>query len=282
MNKIYILLPVHNRKEITQHFINCLKSQTYTNYHLILIDDGSTDGTEEMVRSEIQSLTVLKGDGTWWWAGSLQQGYQYLKLKLIDFRDIVLIINDDTQFKPDFLEQAIKILACHDKTLLLAQCYSLQTNKLVDAGVHVNWKKLQFTPVSHPKNINCLSTRGLFFRIEDFFQIGGFYPRILPHYASDYEFTIRAYRKGYHLTSEPILKIWLDEKTTGYHQIDQDGNYEAYQDFKQIFSIKSSENPFFSSVFIVLACPLQWKILSLCKIWLRFSRQYYNYLRNSS
>jgi GT2 family glycosyltransferase len=100
---IYILLPVHDRCEITRRFIVCLKAQTYLNYHLILIDDGSTDGTAEMVGEMIPLLTILRGKGDWWWAGSLQRGYEWLKSNSeVSSQDCVLIINDDTEFESDF------------------------------------------------------------------------------------------------------------------------------------------------------------------------------------
>src|SRR3990170_7040761 len=134
---VYILLPVHNLSEITRRFIECLKSQTYQNYHIVLIDDGSTDGTEEMVRSYISAITVIKGNGNWWWGGSLQQGYLWLKSKDIQSSDVVLIINDDTEFKSDFLEKGIALLRGLRNSLLLAQCYDRDTRKLIDAGVHV-------------------------------------------------------------------------------------------------------------------------------------------------
>ena len=60
---IYILLPVHNRREITRDFIDCLVTQTCQNYHLVLIDDGSTDGTDQMVRERVENLTVIRGNG---------------------------------------------------------------------------------------------------------------------------------------------------------------------------------------------------------------------------
>jgi glycosyltransferase involved in cell wall biosynthesis len=41
MKKVYILLPVHNRKEVTQSFIKCLNAQSVKDFHLVLIDDGS-------------------------------------------------------------------------------------------------------------------------------------------------------------------------------------------------------------------------------------------------
>ena len=96
---VYILLPVHNRKKITANFIACLKNQSYSNYHLILIDDGSNDGTSEMVRNEIENLTVITGKGNWWWGGALHQGYKWIKKNVSDKNSFVLIINDDTEFK---------------------------------------------------------------------------------------------------------------------------------------------------------------------------------------
>ena len=69
---IYIILPVHNRKVTTEKFIKSLVAQTYKEFKLILVDDGSTDGTDKMVLSYIPDGIILKGDGNLWWAGGLQ------------------------------------------------------------------------------------------------------------------------------------------------------------------------------------------------------------------
>src|SRR3954466_494295 len=91
---VHVLLPVHNRRAITEEFVNCLQAQCWPKWHLILVDDGSTDGTTELVRARVPSATILEGDGNLWWAGSLQLGYQWLMRHAAD-DDIVLIINDD-------------------------------------------------------------------------------------------------------------------------------------------------------------------------------------------
>src|SRR5450631_2537264 len=106
MQKVYILLPVHNRREVTERFIDCLAVQIYSNYHLILIDDGSTDGTAEMAQAKIKNLTVLNGRGDWWWAGSLQQGINWLDQHGVRDRDIVVFANDDITFEADFFQKA--------------------------------------------------------------------------------------------------------------------------------------------------------------------------------
>jgi GT2 family glycosyltransferase len=266
---VYIILPVHNRCAITRRFIRCLKSQSYPNYHLLLIDDGSSDGTEEMVRNEISSLVVIKGKGDWWWAGSLQQGYVWLKSHEIRQDDIVLLINDDLEFEPDFLEKALTLFRDKVKTLMLAECYSRNERELYDSGVFVDWRKLTFNRTEDPNSINCLSTRGLFLRVADFNRLGGFYPRILPHYLSDYEFTCRAHRKGYALVTEPSLKVFLDIHATGYSRFEQE-SFLAF--LKSYFSAKSMMNPLAWTNFVLLTCPWPWKMINLLRVWMNSAR----------
>src|ERR1700751_1054488 len=95
---VFILLPVHNRKTITLQFVNRLKKQTHQNFQLILVDDGSTDGTADAVLSELPNTKVIRGDGNLWWGGGLQAGVDYLKQSCVDSDPIVLMINDDTIF----------------------------------------------------------------------------------------------------------------------------------------------------------------------------------------
>ena len=261
---IYILLPVHNRLEITRRFIDCLTAQTYANYHLVLIDDGCTDSTADMVQDHIHTLTVIRGNGNWWWAGSLQQGYKWLKSQQLNNDDIVLLINDDTTFKNDFLEIGQTILNQHIYTLLLAQAYSMQDNRLIDAGVHVDWKRLSFNQVRTPEEINCLSTRGIFIKAIDFIKLGGFHSKMLPHYASDYEFTIRAHRAGMSLRTVPSLQLWEDEKATGERQFDQK---LLIPYLRKVFSKGSVSNPLYKTIFILLSCPWRWKARNISKVW---------------
>src|SRR5574337_2198175 len=129
---IYILLRVHNRREVTRRFVKCLAGQSYPDYHLVLIDDGSTDGTAEMVKSAIAPVTVITGAGNWWWGGALHEGYTWLRKRNPLLTDIVLIINDDTEFDGRLLEAAAAILGRQKKTLLLAECYGRENNRLID------------------------------------------------------------------------------------------------------------------------------------------------------
>lgn len=45
-----VFTPTYNRKDLLPRVYNSLKNQTYQNFEWVIIDDGSTDGTEEIVR----------------------------------------------------------------------------------------------------------------------------------------------------------------------------------------------------------------------------------------
>ena len=45
---VSIIVPVWNAKQYLDNCINSLRSQTYPNLEIILVDDGSTDGSSEL------------------------------------------------------------------------------------------------------------------------------------------------------------------------------------------------------------------------------------------
>ncbi len=215
MVDLFILLPVHNRREITRRFVECLKRQTFKDFHLVLIDDGSTDGTAEMVKENVQALTILRGTGAWWWGGALHQGYYWLKSQALTDSATVLIINDDAVFGNDYIEFGVTALKQATRSLVVSAAYAEGTGERLDGGVHVDWGRWTFALENDPSKINCASTRGLFLLAHDFIALGGFHPVLLPHYASDYEFTIRAQRRGYSLMVDERLRLTSNERTTG-------------------------------------------------------------------
>ena len=187
----------------------------------------------------------------------MQQGYRWLRAHPCKPEDVVLIINDDTQIETDFLEKGLRVLEEHPNTLLLAQSHGQTSGKPLDRGVHADWQHLQFRVVERLEDINCLSTMGLFLRVGDMVRIGGFHPKLLPHFTSDYEYTMRAYRKGFKLMTDPSVKLWVDEETTWNREA---GEERFIESVRRLFSKKSPVNPVVWMFFIGLACPWRWKL----------------------
>jgi len=270
LRPVHVLLPVHNRRAITEEFIKCLRQQTYEPVQLVLIDDGSTDGTSEMVSGYLPGATVLKGDGSWWWGGSLQRGMEFLR-KTAGRDDIVLIINDDTRFEADFIEKGVAALLARPRSILLAQLYDAKSRKFLECGVHCDWRRLAFRAIGNSERPNCFSTRGLFMRFEDMCQIGGFHPILLPHYGSDYEYTTRARRKGFVLATCREVKLlgYEDATTTGVRDV----ALPLPQFLQVIFTKRALHNPIYWTTFVLLACPWRYVPRNLVHIWILFLRQ---------
>ena len=105
---IYIVIPVHNRLEATRECLGSLRCQTYKAFKIVVVDDGSTDGTSGLVSQEYPEVTVLKGKGELWWTGATNLGVRYA---LQDCRgdDYILTLNNDTFLPPEYLETMISL-----------------------------------------------------------------------------------------------------------------------------------------------------------------------------
>lgn len=260
--KVYILLPVHNRRALTQAFVGDLLKQSHTNFHLLLIDDGSTDGTEKMVRAMIKNVTIIKGSGNWWWAGCLQQAIDWLGRNSANSEDVIMMINDDVKIPVEFIETGCRWLK--PGTLIQATIYDDETHEVLDRGMVFEQDKLRFRAPLANEQVNCLTTNGLFLLWQDMQKIGDFHTRLLPHYLSDYEYTIRAHRSGLKLIVSPELRLYWNRAATGFREIEE----SALLPFlKKFFSKKSAGNPVYWSTFIFLACSMRYWPLHLARIW---------------
>lgn len=263
---VHVLLPVHNRRELTRGFLRCLRRQTHAPVRLMVIDDGSRDGTDEVVRAEYPAAHLIRGDGSWWWSGSLQRGYEWLCARPPDRDDVILIINDDTTFDADYLSRGVEFLRRHPRSLLLSRILDPRTGTVMETGIEADFARFRFEIARSRDRINCLSTRGLFLRWDDMRRIGGFRPRLLPHYWSDYEYTLRARRRGLACLTDESVVLRANAKTTGERDLDGLIGRELV---RALFSRRSPSNPVYSTVFVLIAAPWRWKAIDLSYVWAR-------------
>jgi len=263
---VHVVLPVHNRCALTLKFVVCLRRQAHAPLRLLLIDDGSTDGTSEAVEAEWPGATIIQGDGHYWWAGALQRAFDELTDRNLPDDDVVLIANDDTEFGPDFVSRGVTLLNAHPHSLLCARMREASTGTVRESGICADLLRFRFRAAAEPGEINCLPTRGLFLRWGEMKRIGGFHPRALPHYWSDYEYTMRAYRRGWRLLTDPTLVLEANLATTGYHDLDR---VIGAAFVRRLFSPKTPLNPIHRSVFVLLAAPWRVKPFALLNVWAR-------------
>ena len=264
---LYIVLPVHNRAPVTSRFLSDLDKQTHSDYQLVLVDDGCTDRTVDIARETLpQLLHVLTGDGQLWWAGALQMAYAYLLAKGLSNDDAVLLINDDVRIAADFLSCGLAALRAHPGSCIQAVGVD-PANGQLDHGAMADTRRLSFRAARQGEAPNCLSTRGLLMSGKTFAASGGFRPRWLPHYLSDYEFTIRLARQGTRLLTDPSFTLVADHTTTG-EQVFAGGSLRAY--VTHSLSNRAMYNPKHWSALALLICPFWIAPIVAARIWAGF------------
>ena len=266
---LYIIVPVHNRVQVTEQFVETLVVQTFTDYVLVLVDDGCTDKTVEMARTKLpaRQLTVLTGSGQLWWAGALQMAYQHLmRVMLPD--DFVLICNDDISFDSKFLASGLSLLNSRPDACIQAVGIDTESGT-VDRGTVMDARRLHFRAALAGETPNCLSTRGLLMRGDTFARSGGFKPQRLPHYLSDYEFTVRLRKQGVRLVCDDRFRATIDLGLTGLNRY-AIGNLSEF--WSSAFSNRAKYNPKHWTAFVILVCEPALVPGHLLRIWAGFAR----------
>jgi GT2 family glycosyltransferase len=204
---LYIVVAVFNRKKYTIELFELLKKQTYQAYKVVLVDDGSTDGTYEDVSRLFPEIEIVKGPGDWWWTKSTNEG---IKKALQLGADKILVMNNDTFLEDNYLQTILNISDQNPGAIIgsLDVTYE-EPRKVFYAGIkkliwwkskginyingYVLYDKEKFTGL-HPTP--CLNGRGSLFPKEVFDKIGFLDEKKLPQYASDFDITIRAVKAG--------------------------------------------------------------------------------------
>jgi GT2 family glycosyltransferase len=109
---IAVVLTCFNRKDKTEACLDALFAAEQrlvdgVRLHVIVTDDGSKDGTGEMLHNRFPRVEVLHGDGGLFWNGGMRLAFGQA---LAQGHDFYLWINDDTILYPECLES---LLATH-------------------------------------------------------------------------------------------------------------------------------------------------------------------------
>ena len=115
--KVGIVAPVHNRRDIT---LLCLRSlarieNEFLETHIVIVDDGSTDGTSEAIENEFPNVELIKADGNLWYTEGTNVG---VRSALKNNPDYILMINDDQVFDSDFLRYMVETAEKHPRSIV--------------------------------------------------------------------------------------------------------------------------------------------------------------------
>ena len=210
-----IVIPVYNRPDEIQELLESLTKQTYKNFEVVVVEDGSKDSAEEIIKSFEKKLSIQyyykenTGQG-------LSRNFAYERAK----GDYFIVFDSDCIIPPDYLKTVEKRLNTDyldafggpDRAdasftpIQKAISYSM-TSLFTTGGIRGNKKAVG---VFHPRSFNMGISKEVWKRTKGY---------IITRMGEDIEFSIRIMSYGF--------KVGLIEDAYVYHK--------RRTDFKQFF-----------------------------------------------
>ena len=224
---VYALIPAHNNKPEVLQVLRCLERQRYGDLEVLLVDDGSTDGTGEEVRRRFPRVRVLQGDGQLWWTGANVLGVSDVTERART-GDFILLLNNDVSMDDDYVGELVKCSEHLGRAIVGSTIVDDERRDCMVAGLRLD-RRLRVTEQTdaaaireseYDDQVDVLPGRGTLVPLEVFRRIGTFNRR-LPHYGADYEFSIRARRAGFRLAVSHRAKVYAKLRITGLYPPDR-------------------------------------------------------------
>ena len=239
---IHIVIPVFNRWHFTQACLQSLQQQSYTNFKIVVVDHGSTDGTFENIKKDFPEVIVLKGDESMWWTAATNLGVRFA---LDNKADFVLTLNNDTIAKENYLEELMKVFHnVSQNTLIGSTALDAISKKVIFAGENENWF-FETSKLNHLDKIkmndlfvNCtrFPGRGLLIPVKVYNEIGIYDEKNFPHYLGDYEFTQRARKNDFKIVCSTKAHIFIYPEESGANHLIKNKTIKAY--YNHLFGIR--------------------------------------------
>lgn len=130
MQEVSVVIPNFNGMAYLDGVLSSLERQTIRNFEVILVDNGSTDGSCAFVSAEYPWVHMIQLPENYGFSRAVNEGIRAAR------SPYVLLLNNDTEAEPDFLEEMVAALRRHKKAFS-CQAKMIQLHdrdKMDDAG----------------------------------------------------------------------------------------------------------------------------------------------------
>ncbi|MEN8133938.1 MAG: glycosyltransferase family A protein [Thermodesulfobacteriota bacterium] len=108
---VSVIIPTYNRRDFLGKAIDSVLKQIYRNFELLIIDDGSTDGTDEFVASYGNAVRYLYQDNLGV-AAARNTGIRAAR------HDLLAFLDSDDSFAPEKLEAQVAAMTARPEYLV--------------------------------------------------------------------------------------------------------------------------------------------------------------------
>ena len=205
-----------NGRELTIKCIESLKKVNYSNINILVVDNGSTDGSVDTLKEKFPEVSILALENNLGYAGGNNRGFDSLEP---DPPKFVIFLNNDTIVDENFIEPLVKQLLTkkhagqtvpkiyyeNDPQLIwyAGGIVNLWTGSIYHSGIRQN------DGPDYSKTHKTKYATGCCFcmRYNEFKEFGGF-DENFPMYAEDVDLSLWIRSAGKQIWFVPASKIW--------------------------------------------------------------------------
>jgi len=205
-----------NSHEMTAECIRSLLAMDGADFEILVVDNGSTDGSVELLPEEFPQITVLPQERNLGFAAGCNVGIRHA---LANDAEHVLLLNNDTLVAPDFLREMLA--AIQGDPRIGAVCpkiyFADQPERLWYAGAdfslwtgtakHRGWKEVDHGQFDRHEEITQATGCAMLVRCSAVRAVGLLDEQFWA-YAEDLDWSVRFLRRRYLLAFAPKAHVW--------------------------------------------------------------------------
>lgn len=210
---VFVVIPTCNLKDDLIACINSLFESSFVSLHIVVVDNGSTDGTVEALHQEFgNAVTVLCEKEKLGFARAVNKGIDYA---ILEGAGSILILNNDTYVDKYMLEYLVAALECRSDVGMVGpviyyadfpeRIWQIGSRQFL--GPPLIWRSL---PGSHPKHVlkvDYLTGCAMLVKKEVFEIVGGFDTDYYMYF-EDADFCRRVQSAGFDMLVVTKAKMW--------------------------------------------------------------------------
>jgi len=222
--KIAVIIAVHNGLLFTRRCLDALQAQAEAEFEIVVVDDGSTDGTAAFLHEHHADVKVLPGTGKLWWSGATNVACKHAISHGAEV--VVLFNNDNVECSPNLIRRLSELASstgdCVSAVALMERPNGSRV--ILHAGGTIDWRgrggQLLETGnryVSEERVVECdwLPGTAVALTADTYLALGGADERRFPQYRGDIDLTLRARNLGRRCLVARNIWVMNDREQSG-------------------------------------------------------------------
>lgn len=194
---VSVVIPNRTGMPHLSYSLESLRNTKYRNYQVVLVDDGSTDGSLSYVKNNHDKITILDNNGKRGFAGSVNTGIRHA---LEHGASYIAVFNNDIRVLPEWIELTLNVFAKGKRIGLVGFTEIVKENEELFYNSTVSRDTIVCREVKRLAGCLYICSSEVFHSIgyfdEDYFM-----------YGEDNDFFTRLTRAGYSII-ETTIPVW--------------------------------------------------------------------------